>query len=103
MPSDELVALKTKAEQHMRPNRICVCTAASCQSIGADRVHKAFEAEVNKGQREEQVEVRAVGCMGLCSAGPLVRIENDETAVLYRNVTEQDAPALTQSIGRAPV
>ena len=103
MPSDELVALKTKAEQRNRANRICVCTAASCQSVGADRVHKAFEAEVNKSQREEQVEVRAVGCMGLCSAGPLVRIENDETAVLYRNVTEQDASALAQSIGRAPV
>jgi bidirectional [NiFe] hydrogenase diaphorase subunit len=103
MPSDELVALKTKAEQRNRPNRICVCTAASCQSIGADRVHKAFEAEVKKDQREEQVEVRAVGCMGLCSAGPLVRIENDETSVLYRNVTEDDAAALTQSIGRAPV
>jgi bidirectional [NiFe] hydrogenase diaphorase subunit len=103
MPSDELVALKTKAEQRNRPNRICVCTAASCQSIGADRVHKAFETEVNKAEREDQVEVRAVGCMGLCSAGPLVRIENDEAAVLYRNVTEHDAPALAQSIGRAPV
>jgi bidirectional [NiFe] hydrogenase diaphorase subunit len=103
MPSDELVALKTKAEQRNRPNRICICTAASCQSIGADRVHKAVDAEVKRGQLEEQVEVRAVGCMGLCSAGPLVRVENDETAVLYRNVTELDAPTLTQSVGAAPV
>ncbi len=103
MSSDELVMLKTKAEQRYRPDRICVCTAASCQSIGADRVCKALEAEVRKSQIAEQVEIRAVGCMGLCSAGPLVRVENDETAVLYRNVTEQDAAALTQSVGGAPV
>jgi bidirectional [NiFe] hydrogenase diaphorase subunit len=103
MPSDELVVLKAKAEQRHRPNRICICTAASCQSIGAERVCKALEAEVKKGQVAERVEVRAVGCMGLCSAGPLVRVENDERAVLYRNVTVQDAAALTQSVDGAPV
>jgi bidirectional [NiFe] hydrogenase diaphorase subunit len=103
MSSDELVTLKTKAEQRLRPNRICICTAASCQSIGAERVHKALEAEVRKGQLDAQIEVRAVGCMGLCSAGPLVRVEAGETAVLYRNVAEQDALALTQSVGKAPV
>jgi NADH:ubiquinone oxidoreductase subunit E len=63
MSTDEMVALKNKADQRRRPHRICVCTAASCQSIGADRVLKALEATVASGQRESEVEVRAVGCI----------------------------------------
>lgn len=103
MSTDELLALKTKAEQRRRPHRICVCTAASCQAIGADRVHKALEAELKKSALEAHVELRAVGCMGLCSAGPLVRVESDEKAVLYRNVTEQDAGDVCESASHAPV
>ncbi len=103
MSTEELIALKNKADQHQRPHRICVCTAASCQSIGADKVHKAIEAEVVKDQRGAQIEVRAVGCMGLCSAGPLVRVEDAESSVLYRNVSEEDAPAVLGSVATEPV
>ncbi len=103
MATDELVALRNKADQRRRPHRICVCTAASCQSIGADRVAKALEAAVALAEREKEIEVRAVGCMGLCSAGPLVTVENDASSLLYRSVTENDAPALSASVGAAPV
>lgn len=103
MSTDELVALKAKSEQRRRPHRICVCTAASCQAIGADRVHKALEVELKASELESKLELRAVGCMGLCSAGPLVSVENDETSILYRNVSECDVVPLTRSVGGAPV
>ena len=103
MSTEELISLKNKADLRRRPSRVCICTAASCQSIGADRVHKAIEAEIAKTGREPQVEVRAVGCMGLCSAGPLVRVESESSSVLYRNVTVEDAETVAASVGKAKV
>jgi len=78
--------------------RINVCTAASCLSRGSDALAKRMEnrlGEVNN----DRVQVRCVGCMGLCSAGPLVEIDApaDELAgrpaerALYARVTEGHA------------
>lgn len=103
MSTEELIALRSKAEQRRRTHRICVCTAAGCQSSGAENVYRALEAEVAKRHCGDQVEVRAVGCMGLCSAGPLASVETDENSALYRNVTPKDASALTESVGGEPV
>jgi bidirectional [NiFe] hydrogenase diaphorase subunit len=103
MSTEELVALKTKSDQRARANRICVCTAASCQSIGADRVHKALEAELARTQRSERIEVRAVGCMGLCSAGPLVSVETEQQSRLYQRVAPEDAVELTDSVDKEPI
>jgi bidirectional [NiFe] hydrogenase diaphorase subunit len=51
------------------PRAVQVCAAASCLALGADRIlrqlHRVAPAEVH---------VQRVGCLGLCSAGPLVRI-----------------------------
>lgn len=103
MSTEELIALKGKAEQRWRPHRICVCAAASCQSSGADRVFNALEAEIAKREQADRIELRAVGCMGLCSAGPLVRVESDENTTLYRDVKPENAAELTESVGGDPV
>jgi bidirectional [NiFe] hydrogenase diaphorase subunit len=103
MSTEELIALRSKAEQRRRPHRICVCTAAGCQSSGAESVYQALEAEVAKRHCGDTVEVRAVGCMGLCSAGPLASVETDEKSTLYRYVVPEDASALTESISGEPV
>jgi len=103
MSTEELIALKSKAEQRWRPHRICVCTAASCQSSGADGVYKALEAEVTQRKWADRVELRAVGCIGLCSAGPLVSVESDESSTLYRNVKPENAASLAESVNGPPV
>jgi bidirectional [NiFe] hydrogenase diaphorase subunit len=103
MSTEELLQLRAKAEQRTRPDRICVCTAASCQSAGGDQVHQAVAAEVARAGADGRIEVRSVGCMGLCSAGPLVKVENDESSVLYRGVTPEDAAPIVGSVRAEPV
>jgi bidirectional [NiFe] hydrogenase diaphorase subunit len=103
MATEELIALKSKAELERRQHRICVCTAASCQSIGADVVHKALESALAEARRASEVSLQSVGCMGLCSAGPLVRVDDNGVEVLYRGVQASDANELVASVAAAPV
>jgi bidirectional [NiFe] hydrogenase diaphorase subunit len=103
MATEELIALRSKAELERRKHRICVCTAASCQSIGADVVHKALESALAEARRASEVSLQSVGCMGLCSAGPLVRVDDNGAEVLYRGVQASDANELVASVESAPV
>ena len=73
------------------PHHIHVCTAAGCLSAGSDKVKDALVKEAG-----ECCKVKGGGCMGLCSAGPLVAVEPD--GVLYGNVQPEDAAELVQSV-----
>ena len=92
---DQIAATEREAH-HRVPHHVCVCTAAGCLSSGAAQLKSALEKEVLESGMRGEVKVKGVGCMGLCSAGPLVRVEPDNT--LYQNVTAEDAPDIVQSI-----
>jgi bidirectional [NiFe] hydrogenase diaphorase subunit len=79
-----------------------VCMAAGCQSSGADKVLHGLTVGL---QGEEGVKVKGVGCMGLCSAGPLVEVETkgQEEKVLYQRVGGDDIEELTNSLDGPPV
>ncbi len=49
--------------------------------------------------------VKGVGCMGLCSAGPLVEVQScgQDEKILYQYVRESDAAEVAQSLGTGPV
>ena len=51
------------------PTALQVCQAASCLALGADDIRRQLRRVA-----PAEVEVQRVGCLGLCSAGPLVRI-----------------------------
>jgi bidirectional [NiFe] hydrogenase diaphorase subunit len=76
--------------------------AASCQSSGAGPV---FEGLKQKLDGTDGVRVKPVGCMGLCSGGPLVEVRSKGQAepVLYRNVHAEDVDEVAQSLPGAPV
>ncbi len=82
-----------------------VCLAASCQSSGALPVFEALTQA--HSQRSGTCKVKGVGCMGLCSAGPLVAVADRGAelvdTVLYRDVKADDAAAIMDSVGGAPV
>ncbi|EGV19540.1 NADH-quinone oxidoreductase subunit NuoF [Thiocapsa marina] len=82
-----------------------VCLAASCQSSGAVPVFDALVAEL--GDAKPSCKVKGVGCMGLCSAGPLVAVADREAdlqgSVLYRDVTADDAREIIASVDGPPV
>jgi len=80
-------------------HEINVCVAAGCLSLHSDVLKQALEKEaVSNGST---CRVRGAGCMGLCSAGPLVSVEPDH--LLYERVTPEDAAELIHSVGAEPL
>jgi bidirectional [NiFe] hydrogenase diaphorase subunit len=82
-------------------HRIHVCVAAGCLSCQSGLVKDALEKEVSRRGLESWCQVKGVGCLGLCSAGPLVSIEPD--GVLYKGVQVSDASDIVESLGGAPL
>jgi bidirectional [NiFe] hydrogenase diaphorase subunit len=95
--AEEVRALDAGLEHEVR-----VCMAASCQSSGAPPVFEALKGAVPDGPT---CKVKGVGCMGLCSAGPLVAVQSKDASepLLYRDVTPDDAPDIAASLGGTPV
>ncbi len=98
-------AAQIRAETAAIKREVRVCMAASCQSSGSAPVLAALTDICGDGGGT--CHVKGVGCMGLCSAGPLVAVADKDctlsNAVLYRDVTPADAPDIMQSVCGAPV
>lgn len=105
----EDLAAKYRADAGDHDTEVRVCLAASCQSSGAQPVFDALSAGCDDGAAAAPCKVKGVGCMGLCSAGPLVAVAAPEAAleagVIYRDVSAADAPDILASTapGAAPV
>jgi bidirectional [NiFe] hydrogenase diaphorase subunit len=78
------------------PHHVCVCMAAGCQSSGAAEVLDALRKEVVESGMRNEVQVKGVGCMGLCSAGPLVAVETEGR--MYAHLTPGDAPEVIRGL-----
>jgi bidirectional [NiFe] hydrogenase diaphorase subunit len=76
-----------------------VCVAAGCLALQSDVLKEALEREATSAG--VSCRVRGTGCMGLCSAGPLVSVEPN--GWVYRSVKSEDAPALVRSLGGQPL
>ncbi len=106
MTLDELqeIAESEREAQKKITHRINVSVAAGCLSLHSDVVFNILHEEVKKRGMEESCKVKAVGCMGLCAAGPLVRSEPQHT--YYRGLPP-DSPevlsAIVDSINGRPV
>jgi bidirectional [NiFe] hydrogenase diaphorase subunit len=89
----EELGIQELARQEQYQRRIFCCTSTACLSAGAGQVHTTLEQAVAACQCDEhEAEVVRTGCLGLCSAGPLVRVEQkEEHPVLYGNVTSEAA------------
>jgi bidirectional [NiFe] hydrogenase diaphorase subunit len=84
----EILAQKEKDRQEQFDSRIFCCTSTACLSAGARHVLDALEDSVkNCDCKDKKAEVVKTGCMGLCSRGPLVRVEaKGEETRLYGDV-----------------
>jgi bidirectional [NiFe] hydrogenase diaphorase subunit len=79
---------------------IHVCMAAGCLSQHSDQIKQNLEHQLQE-RGIQHCRVKGVGCMGLCSAGPLVSVRPEQT--LYQSVTPEDAPAIVKSLNDEPV
>ncbi len=96
MTPEELqeIADKEKQAHSGYQHHICVCTAAGCLSAGSGEVKKALEKEIVETGMKHECQVKGVGCMGLCSAGPLVTVDN----TMYAKVAADDATDIVRSL-----
>lgn len=74
-------------------HRIFCCTSTACLSTGAGATHSALKGILEHEKIvEAEAEVVQTGCMGLCSRGPLVRVESKgEEDIFYQDVTPEVA------------
>lgn len=82
-------------------HRIHVCVAAGCLSCQSNLVKEALEKEVSRRGLENWVAVKGVGCLGLCTAGPLIAIEPAGT--LYQGVSVSDVGPIIEALGGTAV
>lgn len=97
----DLTELMEIAEQERQSNKsvqIRCCVSAGCISANSQAVQQALETFVKASGLENEVEVYSVGCMGLCSQAPLVRVNTQlaeqNFGVLYEKVTPENAPSI---------
>ena len=67
---------------------IMLCGGTGCVAAGSNQIKAKFEELIEEYDLQDRVEIRVVGCFGLCSQGPFVRIFPED--VLYRLVKPSD-------------
>jgi bidirectional [NiFe] hydrogenase diaphorase subunit len=92
-------AVNAQATRKQSPRSVNVCLAAGCLTLHSEAVKSALEAEIKRTGAD--CRVRGVGCMGLCSLGPLVTSEPGD--ILYKNVAPADAQEIVAARENAPV
>ena len=106
MTPDELTELaeKEQADAQQHEHTVRVCMAASCLSTQADQIAEKIGESLKAEGKDGKCKVKCVGCMGLCSAGPLVAVDDkDGKETMYQGVKPGDAEAIAKSVGGQPV
>ena len=77
--------------------QIRICLGASCIASGALNVKAALEKELADRDMQQKVTIIGTGCLGPCSGGPALMIDN----VFYEQLKPQDAKDIVvEHVGR---
>ncbi|HEY5777639.1 MAG TPA: NuoF family protein [Terrimicrobiaceae bacterium] len=93
---EELNAIAEKERAARKPICIRCCMSAGCLSSQSDEIKKTLEKSIAEKQLGDRVELRRVGCIGLCGQGPLVRVEPE--GVIYERVTPENATTIVDAL-----
>ncbi len=84
---EQIAATEREAQEALRARLYC-CASTACLSSGTGEVMEAVTQTLESHGIAEQVQIVPTGCMGLCSLGPLLRVEvTGQTPVLYKEMT----------------
>jgi bidirectional [NiFe] hydrogenase diaphorase subunit len=95
------IAKIEKDTQQGFQHRIHVCVAAGCMSCGSGAVKDALAREVGKRGLDNWCQVKGVGCLGLCTAGPLIAMEVG--GQFYQGVKVTDVADIVEALGGSPI
>lgn len=103
-PSIETIAEDERKNQQACKARLYCCASTGCLSSGAQEIIDSLSESLVAHGLTEGIEIVPTGCMGLCSLGPLLRVEiSGLEPVLYKEmnpliarlvVAEHIAPAV---------
>ncbi|MBR1496163.1 MAG: 4Fe-4S binding protein [Oscillospiraceae bacterium] len=80
--------LQTKFNGRDNKRYVMLCGGTGCMAAGTMNLKEKLEQLIETYELRNEVEIRVVGCFGLCSQGPFVRIFPENT--LYRLVKPED-------------
>ncbi|MFB3818067.1 MAG: NADH-quinone oxidoreductase subunit NuoF [Candidatus Methylomirabilales bacterium] len=92
----ELLEIAERERKARKAIRLRCCLAAGCLSSQGGAVKAALDQAVAAAGLTDSVDVVGVGCLGLCSQGPLVQV--DPMGTLYEKVTPADAPSIVAAL-----
>jgi bidirectional [NiFe] hydrogenase diaphorase subunit len=97
----ESLAQREREKQQAFRCRVLCCASTPCLSSGGAAVQAALEAAIKQQGLDAEVQTVATGCMGPCSRGPVVTVqEQGKPNTLYENVTPAIAEQIvTQHVG----
>jgi bidirectional [NiFe] hydrogenase diaphorase subunit len=81
--------------------RLGVCNVTGCISSRSNELVAELQAEVKNRGLENEIQIKRVGCMGLCAAGPIVSVEPE--GLFYGEMTPEDAVSVIDSLGKEPL
>jgi bidirectional [NiFe] hydrogenase diaphorase subunit len=96
MDALQLAEIGETERRQRRPMRIRCCMAAGCLSANSQTIFDRLSHAVSSQGLEDRVQVCAVGCLRLCSEGPLVQVDPEES--LYHRVTPEHASSIVGSL-----
>ena len=86
-PSIDQIIAEERDRQQQYTARVFCCASTGCVSSGCESVMGAVRAALDAHGLAEKVQIVPTGCMGLCSLGPLVRVEvPGNEPVLYKEI-----------------
>lgn len=96
MDRAELDRIAAQERESQKPIRLRCCTAAGCLPLNCNGLIESLESNIADRGLNDQMEVVRVGCLRLCSEGPLVQV--DPTDRLHFRVRPEDAESLISSV-----
>ena len=74
---------------------IIICGGTGCLSTNSAAIKAEFERLIKEKGLSDKVEINQVGCFGMCSQGPFIKIFPEET--LYRMLKVEDVEEILES------
>ncbi len=96
MDLNELLQASEKERSSWKACRVLCCTSTGCQSAQSLEVLKELQAAVKTQGLVDKVQVVSVGCMGFCSRGPLVELNEPES--IFEYVKPAEAASIIESL-----
>ncbi|NMC52340.1 MAG: NADH-quinone oxidoreductase subunit NuoF [Chloroflexi bacterium] len=103
MDNNELtiIAATELENQEKYAHRLHICAGTGCISTDSENVIKRMQEVVKERGLQDTVLIKKVGCMGLCAAGPIVKVEPE--GILYKTVAPEDVEDILDALGGHPV